>query len=189
MKHAGIVLAAGASTRMGQPKALLRLHGVPLALFQTALLKDAGCREVVIVLGSHYRQIRPKLKDCPCTYNREWKRGRFTSVKAGLCALAQFDGYIILPVDTVGVSVKSIRSVLRFADRKHPLAIRPTYRRKSGKIIWISKTLARRLLRKRSKELRLDEVFDQIALKYPVRDPAILHNINTAEEWEKIRRV
>ena len=172
---------------MGRPKALLRLQGVPLAISQTALLQNAGCQEVVIVLGSHYRQIRSRLKDCLCTYNREWKRGRFTSVKAGLRALAQFDGCIILPVDTVGVSQQTIRSILRFADRKHPVAIRPTYHRESGKIIWISKSLARRLLRKRSKEFRLDEFFDQIALKYPVRDPAILNNINTSEEWEKIR--
>ena len=53
----GLVLAAGASSRMGRPKALLpTMDGRPLAVWQADRLRAAGCAEVLIVIGSHGRR-------------------------------------------------------------------------------------------------------------------------------------
>ncbi|MYK25863.1 MAG: NTP transferase domain-containing protein, partial [Dehalococcoidia bacterium] len=46
-----ILLAAGMSTRMGQPKALLDWGGEPLICYQIRQLQEAGVDEVVVVLG------------------------------------------------------------------------------------------------------------------------------------------
>jgi nicotine blue oxidoreductase len=55
----GIVLAAGAGTRLGKgPKALLPYRGRPLLESVAGALLDGGCREVVVVLGAGAADVR-----------------------------------------------------------------------------------------------------------------------------------
>ena len=113
MRHAGIVLAAGASSRMGFPKALLpTADGVPLAMRQIQLLKDSGCFKTILVLGSEAERIRKALPPCESAVNPDWPSGRFGSVIAGLRTVAEADGVLILPVDTVGVRCSTLQLLL-----------------------------------------------------------------------------
>ena len=88
MKTAGIVLAAGASQRMGFPKALLRgADGVPLAARQARLLRAGGCEPVVVVVGAEAARVRAALpEDVTVVENARWAEGRATSLQAGLRA-------------------------------------------------------------------------------------------------------
>ncbi len=186
MKHAGLVLAAGASTRMGRPKALLQTPGgIPLAQYQADLLRRAGCDEVLVVLGSDFETISKQIPNCKTIRNADWEKGRFTSVQAGLRTLHAFDGCFILPVDTVGVSLKTLEATREFAGQKKPSAVRPTFKGQPGKIAWISKSLADEWIRAKPTDTRLDEILKEKAVQLPVDDAAILNNINTPEEWKK----
>ena len=188
MKHVGMVLAAGASTRMQQPKALLMVrNGLPLAQYQHDLLKQAGCAEVTVVLGCQAEFVSTRLTGCPVAVNPAWETGRLSSVKAGIRALQPFDGCVILPVDTVGVKVQTVQHILDAAAREKARAIRPVVAGRRGKIIWISKTTADEILARDSGEGRLDYFFEDLASELDVQDKAILNNINTPEEWEDIR--
>ncbi len=98
----GICLAAGASTRMGSPKALRAFGGVPAVRRVVETLLGGGCGEVVVVLGADAELIRPAVPDGPevtVVVNGQWERGRTGSLQAGLSAARDASGWVMHPVD------------------------------------------------------------------------------------------
>jgi molybdenum cofactor cytidylyltransferase len=89
MHTAAILLAAGASTRMGQAKQLMNYGGQPLLRHAAETAIAAGCAPVVVVLGARESEIRPALDglDVEIVVNDRWAEGMGTSIQAGLRAL------------------------------------------------------------------------------------------------------
>ena len=84
----GIVLAAGAGTRAGGPKALLRMpDGTPWLELACAFLTDSGCDRVVAVLGAGERVARPLVSaTAEIVVAEDWETGMSASLTAGLAA-------------------------------------------------------------------------------------------------------
>ena len=86
-----IILAAGASTRMGQAKQLLRIGGE--SLIQRAVKTALGTifRPVVVVLGANREQIEPELQSTEIlkVFNPDWSTGMGSSIATGLAHLLQ----------------------------------------------------------------------------------------------------
>lgn len=184
----GIVLAAGASSRMGYPKALLPTPAnTPLAVHQMRLLRAAGCARVAVVLGSHADAIATKITDGEVVKNPDWQQGRLTSIQAGLRALTDATGYLILPVDTVGVLPQTVAQILKASAARNFEALRPFYRDQPGRVLWINAALAQHLLAQPAEETRVDELLAGRITALPVDDPAILNNVNTPDEWAACR--
>ena len=89
MRVAAVVLAAGASSRLGRPKALIEIDGEPLVVKSASCALDAGCAPVVVVMGADADRIEPNLSclDVRVRRNPEWRQGMSTSVRAGVEAL------------------------------------------------------------------------------------------------------
>ena len=100
---AAIVPAAGASRRMGSPKALLTIGGKTFLQHIADLLHSAQINEIVLVLGSDEERIRQSLAwfDGTIAVNRNWHEGQLSSILAGLDALQSLhpEGVMICPVD------------------------------------------------------------------------------------------
>ena len=90
---AAIILAAGASTRLGAPKQLLLLNGESLLRRTVRIALEAGCSPVLAVLGAHAEEMLPELEGLNATavLNPEWRLGMSTSVQAGLAKLLSLD--------------------------------------------------------------------------------------------------
>jgi molybdenum cofactor cytidylyltransferase len=88
-KVAGIVLAAGGSSRLGSPKQLLIWQGIPLVRHVAERGLQAGLSPVVVVTGAHAGDIEQALRglDVRIAHNRDWELGQSTSVRTGLQAL------------------------------------------------------------------------------------------------------
>jgi len=88
---AGVVLAAGASTRLGSPKQLVEVRGRSLLRHATECCVDGGCEFVVVVLGAAAVQVRPELRGLRVKVvdNDGWREGIASSIRAGISALPQ----------------------------------------------------------------------------------------------------
>lgn len=92
LRFGAIVLAAGASTRMGTPKQLLPLDGSPLVLRAVMVALASAAWPVVVVLGAHAEKVRPLLARHPVLIaeNSAWAEGMASSIRAGIMTLQQF---------------------------------------------------------------------------------------------------
>jgi CTP:molybdopterin cytidylyltransferase MocA len=128
---AGVLLAAGAGTRYGMPKALAE-GGDWLRACVTALA-DGGCDDVVVVLGAAVVDVPAPAR---VVVADDWEQGLSASVRAGVTAIDA--AYVVLhTVDTPDVGADAVRRVLgaarsspsglaraRYGDRPgHPVVI------------------------------------------------------------------
>jgi molybdenum cofactor cytidylyltransferase len=88
---AAILLAAGASIRLGQPKQLVLLDGESLLHRTARLAVEAGCSPVLVVLGFEADRMRRQLHDLPAeiVMNPQWQDGMGSSLRAGMAALSK----------------------------------------------------------------------------------------------------
>lgn len=85
-----LLLAAGASTRMGQPKQLLPYHGRTLLRHAAETAVVSGCAPILMVTGALHEELLPEIAGLPIqpVHNAEWETGMASSIRAGLTALA-----------------------------------------------------------------------------------------------------
>lgn len=116
MTPVGLVLAAGAGTRLGRgPKALLPFEGTTLVERVVRVLLDGGCAEVVAVTGAGAAQVAAALAPLPavrCVENGQWSTGMGSSLRAGLEAAGPEADVLVTPVDRPGLSAAGVARVI-----------------------------------------------------------------------------
>ncbi len=130
MNLAALILAAGASSRMGLPKALLRLGGETFAGRLARIFKEAGCSPVVLVLGHNAGEIRavlPPVEDVTFAVNPDYERGQLSSLQVGLAALTgNPDGFLFTPVDHPAVRLSTlVRTIKCFESHSGEMLVIP----------------------------------------------------------------
>jgi CTP:molybdopterin cytidylyltransferase MocA len=96
---AAVLLAAGASSRLGEPKQLLHgAHGDALLVRLAHDARTAGCDPVLVVTGAHAAAVTQLLADAPvtCVRNPEWALGMAHSIAVGVRALEPSDAPALL---------------------------------------------------------------------------------------------
>jgi molybdenum cofactor cytidylyltransferase len=128
---AAVLLAAGASTRLGQPKQLIRLDGESLLHRTARLALEAGCSPIYIVLGYQAETMRPELADLPTSIsqpvkdagqlmnivvNQNWNEGMGASLRSGMEALRnqqpQADAVLLLVCDQPRLTADHLRELM-----------------------------------------------------------------------------
>jgi molybdenum cofactor cytidylyltransferase len=138
---AAIILAAGDSTRMGRPKALLPdPDGRPFVARVVRAFAAAQVSDVIIVTGSQHDAIvaavstdRPPLTPVFVT-NPQPSRGQLSSLWIALAAAAgrSVDGVLVTPVDIPMVRPSTIRQVIEAWERTHASIVRPAVGQRHG---------------------------------------------------------
>jgi len=118
-KITAIILAGGASQRMGTPKALLEFHGETFVGRLTRVFA-AVCDSVTVVLGNHVEEIRPHVPmRAKVVVNPDPDRGQLSSLQTALAELpADADGFAFIPVDCPAVAEETVARLARmFSER------------------------------------------------------------------------
>jgi molybdenum cofactor cytidylyltransferase len=129
---AGVVLAAGASSRMGAPKAGLPLPGGDTVLSRcVTTLITAGLPRIVVVAGAHVDAVRAALGThdgrVRLTEHPRWADGQLSSLLAGLEAVRgpALEAVLVTLVDVPLVSPETVRAVVAAWRRTRAPIVRP----------------------------------------------------------------
>jgi molybdenum cofactor cytidylyltransferase len=113
-----VILAAGESSRLGQPKQLLRFQGKTLIRRMIEAASDADCSPIAVVLGSDSDRIKDELNDSPAAFveNAEWRHGIGSSIRAGVQRLIadapDLEAILLLVCDQPFVDAQTIRRLI-----------------------------------------------------------------------------
>ncbi|TDU70572.1 molybdenum cofactor cytidylyltransferase [Prosthecobacter fusiformis] len=117
-----VILAAGASSRMGVAKQLLPFEGQPLIVHIARIALVSEVSSVAIVLGAHAEVCAMAVADLPVRVvnNPHWQEGMASSIRAGVDALgSEVDSLVILLCDQPQISPALINALISTG---HPLA-------------------------------------------------------------------
>lgn len=121
-----VVLAAGFSLRLGQPKALARIRGKTLIRRSVELLAPLVESPIIVVLPVRAHRIRGALRGCRVSFveNRRRAEGMSTSVARGLLQ-NRYGASLLLPVDLAELSRRDVeRLIVRWRGSRRRIAAR-----------------------------------------------------------------
>jgi molybdenum cofactor cytidylyltransferase len=111
---AAVVLAAGASRRLGEPKQLVMLGWETLLERAVRVAREAKCSPVVVVVGAEYVKVlgNSVLGDVVTVINDEWKEGMASSIRLGVRSLGfaakDAEGVLLMACDQPAVTAKHL---------------------------------------------------------------------------------
>jgi molybdenum cofactor cytidylyltransferase len=118
MPVAAIILAAGESRRLGQPKQLLAYRGQTLLERAIRLANEAGASPVLVVLGANFATISSAIQssDAIPVHNDRWRQGIASSIEAGVRALSvcapEAEGVLLMGCDQPRLSVDHLHALI-----------------------------------------------------------------------------
>jgi molybdenum cofactor cytidylyltransferase len=117
-----IVLAAGASTRFGSPKQLVRVAGRPLLHSAIAHAADVAGSAVSVVLGAHAAELTPLLTHSQAliVINRDWREGIASSIRTGVSRLPpSCNAVLLMLADQAAITAEDLKRLVS-AWRRQP---------------------------------------------------------------------
>ncbi len=117
---AGLLLAAGQGSRLGRPKATVRLGGQTLAERGIGLLRAGGADPILVVSGA----VPISLPGVGIVHNPDWPSGMASSLRAGLAALpASSAAVVIALVDQPLIGAEAVRRLIAAFDAGAEVAV------------------------------------------------------------------
>ncbi len=184
-KPAAIILAAGASRRMGRVKALLEYKGETFLGRLSRILSESGCDPVIVV-------IPPSGLTCPpgvtCTVNPMPDRGMLTSLQCGIRALPDTTTAVLFtPVDLPAVIAGTVK--LLVAASASDALLMPRHRGQRGHPVALGRRFFQEFLSlpsgARTREI-VDRHVDEVRY-FDVDDSGILTDIDEPADYERLR--
>lgn len=118
MSIAAVVLAAGSSSRLGEPKQLVRLGEENLLERAVRVAREAGCSPVVVVVGASYVEVlgNSLLGDAVPVINDKWEEGMASSIRLGVGALKfvakDAEGVVLMSCDQPAVTATHLQFLM-----------------------------------------------------------------------------
>jgi len=186
-----VILAAGDSTRMGYPKALLPLGRDRFITHILGILRNLAMPEPVIVLGRAASIIRPLCLDWPANIqvNPDPDRGQLSSIQLGLMQIgSEFNAGMIWPVDQPAVSEELVRRLVQLFVASRPLIACPRCGERRGHPAIFHRSLFQEFM-----DAPLQEGPKKILLRHqpetsmlPTDEIGTVQDIDTPEDYQSL---
>ena len=196
MSIAGAVLAAGRSARMGNPKATLDFRGRPFVVAVLEALEALDFKHRVVVLGRDAPRVRPLLAphSCLIVENPHDESGPIGSLRAALAALEPVRPTALLawPVDMPHVRIATVERLIAAHEHTHAPVVVPVFGSRRGHpVIWdasVFEELATSPAAARNGARAVLHRHEQAAAAVVVDDPAVIDDIDTPQDYERLIR-
>ena len=182
-----IILAAGESTRMGEPKPLVRFGKLTFLETVRQNVKNAGIEDISIVLGHKADQITKELNLSPNDFiiNHNYQFGQFSSVKTGVKNLKpNCTGVFLALVDQPQIGSNVLAKLRKNFEENPDKIVIPTFKGKRGHPPVLPKWLFPEIITANSTTQKTSAIIhshpDKI-YELEINDESILWNINTKE--------
>lgn len=115
---AGIIVAAGSSSRLGRPKQLVLISGEPMLQRAIRIAQESGLSPVFVVLGAHRELIESRLNlaDVRIVCNELWQEGLASSVSAGVETAgreaSEASGFLLMACDQPRATANHLRKMI-----------------------------------------------------------------------------
>jgi molybdenum cofactor cytidylyltransferase len=190
VKVAALVLAAGYSSRMGEFKPLLPLGRSTAIERAVGSFREAGVRDVRVVVGYRAEEITPILArlGAQAVFNVHYDAGMYSSVVAGVGSLSRDTGvFFLLPGDSPLVKPRTVRELLRAWGESRAGIIYPCFLGRRGHPPLISTTYVETILAgERPGGLRAVLArHEDAALDVEVTDQGVLIDVDTPADYQK----
>jgi molybdenum cofactor cytidylyltransferase len=119
---AAVILAAGASRRLGEPKQLVRIGNETLLERAVRVAREADCSPIVVVTGAEYQRVLAgsSLHNVTNVVNDKWQEGMSSSIRCGVEALrsivGDLEGMIVMACDQPSVSAGHLQRLMYTRD-------------------------------------------------------------------------
>ena len=193
LKFAGMVLAAGYSSRMGKLKPLLPIAGKSAVRHLTDSFYNAGVSKVFVVTGHGREEIEPHVRDAITVFNPDYSEGMITSIKAGLREALKYDwdGIMFTPVDHAIIRPYMLKLLMREFTPEAEQVVFPTFNGRRGHPPLISRGIAQKLCELEGPWGAKRFLFSQgdAASDVEVGSPDMFADMDTPEDYEKLKDI
>jgi molybdenum cofactor cytidylyltransferase len=187
-----VILSAGLSSRMGEFKPLLPLGKKTVIERVVGAFQQADIHDIHIVIGNRASDMISMLKGMPVSWiiNNDYRQEMFTSVRAGVGGLSpEAKAFFIQPVDIPLVRSQTLKSLIK-ALRSHPQWILyPSFNGHRGHPPLIPRRYTQGISDYQGNGglKGFLQQYDQRAQNIPVADAGILMDMDTPEQYERIK--
>ncbi len=188
-----VILAAGESSRMGRPKALLPFNGRTFIETIIAAFKRSKVGEVVVVVGHNADEMKSHLQHLPVTLlvNPDYKKGQLSSLQVAVRyfmaaeSTSKIDGMLVHLVDHPYINPVLVDRMIEGFYSSKKLIVLPRYGSRRGHPVLFSASLFRELL-----EAPLDQGAKAVVnrrrpdtLEIETNDAGVTIDIDTPDEY------
>lgn len=184
-----LILAAGKSERMGEPKALLKFDNDTTFVERIAkTYAQAGIEQIVIVVNSELlAELKERTIDLPSginlVLNDKPELGRFYSLKTGVQQVSTGHSCFLQNIDNPFTSLKILEEL--FSHKNESDVIVPNFHNKSGHPILLCPAVLDEIRLFKTFDERIDQFLKNFKVrKIEISDERILVNINSMEDYQ-----
>lgn len=131
-KYAAIILSAGYSSRMGEFKPVMDLHGQTAINRVINTFKKSDIDNIYVVSG-HKHDLIQHMVDAKVVHNKNFDKGMLESVKTGVAQLSDdIDAFFVLPVDIPCIKECTLKTIINEYEQGNYIVIHPTFSKIKG---------------------------------------------------------